>query len=53
MAFPAFVFDAAYHRGDSFAFGFLRLGIAVGDGVLPVGGINGSTVSSGSFYPRR
>jgi hypothetical protein len=53
MASPAFVLDAAHRRGDSFAFGFLRLGIAVGDGVLLVGGINGSAVSSGSFYPRR
>jgi hypothetical protein len=38
--------------GDRFTFGFLHLGIAVVDGVLPVGGIDVSAVSRSSFCPQ-
>jgi hypothetical protein len=50
VAFRVFGLGAAHRWGDRFAFGFLHSGIAVVDGVLPVGGIDGSAVSRGLLY---
>ena len=44
-----FGLDAAHRRGDRFAFRFFRSGAVMVDGVLPVGGIDGSAVSLGPF----
>lgn len=49
MAFRVFGLDAAYRLGDRFAFGFLRLGIVMVDGVLLV---DGSAVSRDPFGPQ-
>lgn len=52
VAFRAFGLDPAQRWGDRLAFGFLHPGIAVVDGMLPVGGMDGSEVSRGSFGPQ-
>ena len=49
VTFRGFGHDTAHRRGDRFASGFLRSGVAAVDGVLPIGRIDGSAVSRGPF----